>query len=72
MLCPINKFTDALNLSENRIGRGGPEEGALVFIVVRHIALDLVHQFADVAKRAAANRLLGDEPEPALDLVEPA
>ena len=29
-------------------------------------------QFADVAKRTAANRLVGDQPKPALDLVEPA
>ena len=71
VLCPINKFTDALNLAENRIGSGGPDKGALVFIVVGDILLDLFHQLSDVAKRAAANRLLGNQSEPALDLVEP-
>ena len=43
-----------------------------MFIVVGDILLDFVDQLADVAKRAAANRLLRYEPEPAFDLVEPA
>jgi hypothetical protein len=36
-----------------------------------HVGVDLPHQFPDVAERAAANRLLSDQAEPALDLVEP-
>ena len=36
------------------------------------ILVDLSHQFAHAAKRAAPDRVLGDEPEPALHLVEPA
>ena len=39
---------------------------------MRNVLVDLSHQFAHAAKRAAPDRLLGDEPEPALDLVEPA
>ena len=40
-------------------------------IVIRHIGVDLLDQLADAAKRAAPNCLLSDQPEPALDLVEP-
>src|SRR5438045_1692788 len=72
VLCPINKFTDTLDFGDNRIGGGGPDERSPMFIVVGDILLDFVDQLADVAKRAAANRLLGYEPEPAFDLVEPA
>src|SRR5436309_2193714 len=70
--CPINKFTDTFDFGDNRIGGGGPDERSPMFIVVGHILLDFVDQLADVAKRAAPNRLLGYEPEPAFDLVEPA
>jgi hypothetical protein len=70
--CPINKFTDALDFRENRIGGRGPDERSFVCIVVCDILLDFVDQLTDVAQRATANRLLGDESEPAFDLVEPA
>ncbi len=72
MLCPINKFTDAFDLRENGIGGGSPEERSLVFIIMLHVLLDFGYQFTNVAEGAAANRLLGDEPEPTLHLVEPA
>ena len=36
------------------------------------IGVDLRHQLFDTAKRAAPDGLLGDEPKPALHLVEPA
>ena len=39
---------------------------------MRHVVVDFVHQFAHAAERAAPDRLLGDEREPALDLIEPA
>src|SRR5271156_6873044 len=70
--CPINKFTDALEFIEYRVGGGSPNEGPLVGVVMSHVGVDLPHQFPDVAERAAADRLLGDKREPALDLVEPA
>jgi len=72
VLCPINKFTDALEFVENRVGGGSPDEGPLVGVVMSHVGVDLPHQFPNVAERAAAKRLLGDKREPALDLVEPA
>ena len=72
MLCPINKFTDALKFSEYRIGSSSPDERSLVGVVMSDVGFDLAHQFADVAERTATNRLPGDKREPALDLVEPA
>ena len=47
-------------------------KGRLRSIVVRHVLVDLVHQFAHAAERAAPDCVLGDQREPALDLVEPA
>ena len=40
-------------------------------IVIDDIGVDLLHQLFDRAERAAPNGLLSDEPEPALDLIEP-
>ena len=51
---------------------GGPGEGATAGIMVSHILVDPVHQFAHAAERPTADCLLGDKREPALDLVEPA
>ena len=72
VLCPINKFTDALEFSEYRVGSSSPDERAFVGVVMSDVGVDLPHQFPDVAERAAANRLLSDQREPALDLIEPA
>jgi len=71
VLCPINKFTKALQLFEDRVGGDGPDERTFVSIVVSHVLVDAVHQFAHAAERPAPDRLLGNEREPALDLVEP-
>ena len=72
VLCPINKFTKTLELFEDRVGGSGPDEGATAGIMVSHILVDPVHQFAHAAERPTADCLLGDKREPALDLVEPA
>ena len=39
--------------------------------MVRDILIDLMHQFAHAMERAAPDRLVSDEREAALDLVEP-
>src|SRR5271156_5359197 len=70
--CPINKFTKPLEFVEDRIGARGAHKGPLVGIVVSYVVVDLVHQFTHAAEGAAPDRLLSDEREPALDLVEPA
>src|SRR6516162_11531331 len=44
----------------------------MIQVIVNHIVVDLLHQFFDVAEGAAPDLVLRDEPEPALDLVEPA
>nr|SPD49175.1 protein of unknown function [Cupriavidus taiwanensis] len=41
-------------------------------VVVLDVALDLQDQLAHAVKRPAADRLLRDQPEPALELIEPA
>src|ERR1700682_2988341 len=70
--CSINKFTKTLEFVEDRIGARGPHKRPLVGIVVSYVVVDLVHQFTHAAEGAAPDRLLSDEREPALDLVEPA
>ena len=42
-----------------------------MLIVVLHEVIDLVDELLDVGERSAADGLLGDEPEPPLDLVDP-
>src|SRR5215472_4983199 len=71
VLCPINYFTEAFQLRENRISGGRPHKGTPVEIVIDDIGVDLLHQLFDTAEGAAPNGLLSDEPEPALDLIEP-
>jgi hypothetical protein len=43
VLCPNNKFTKMLELFEDRVGGGGPNEGATAGIVVSHVLVDAVH-----------------------------
>jgi hypothetical protein len=62
MSCPINKSTKTLKLVEDRVSGGGPGKGALVEVMVRNVLVDLSHQFAHAAKRAAPERVLGDDP----------
>ena len=40
-------------------------------IVTGDVGVDFLHQLTDAAERPAPNGLLGDEAEPALDLIEP-
>ena len=70
--CPTNNFTKALKFIEDRISSGSPGKGSFVEVVLRDVLVDLLHQFAHAAKRAAPDGLLSDQSAPALDLVEPA
>ncbi len=72
MFCPRNNFTYALDFGKDRIGSSSPDEWAFVNVVVLDVALDLQDQLAHAVKRSAADCLLRDQPEPALDLIEPA
>jgi hypothetical protein len=69
---PINEFTKAMELFEDRVGGGSPDEGSFAGVVVSDILVDLVHQFAHALERTAPDGLLRDQCEPAFDLVEPA
>src|SRR6185437_9952019 len=57
---------------EDRVGGSGPRERTTMQIIVSNIVVDLLNQLFDAVEGAAPDFLLGDEPEPALDLVEPA
>ena len=52
-------------------GGSGPPERAMMEVVIGDIGIDFLYQFSDAAQGAALNCLLSDEPQPALDLIEP-
>ena len=60
-----------MNFPKDGFSGGGPHEGSGLSIVVLDEAFDLFDQFFDAGERSAADRLLGDDAEPALDLIEP-
>jgi arabinofuranosyltransferase len=69
--CPSDRFTKSLQLFEDRVGGCGPGKGVAPPVVVLHEGLDLLDEISDAAKRPTANRSLGDQVEPDLDLIEP-
>ena len=71
VLRPVNNFAEPLDLLEDRLCGCGPEEGPGVSVVVLYEMLDAADEFAHALEGTAADGLLGDEPEPALDLVQP-
>lgn len=60
-----------MNFSEDRLCGGRPAEWTGVTIVSGDVGLDAFDELAYPAERSAPNRLLRDESEPPLDLVEP-
>jgi len=60
-----------MQLLEDRVGSGGPLEGPAVCVVCRDEVVDSLHELFDAGERAAADGLVGDQREEALDLVEP-
>ena len=60
-----------MQLLENRIGSGGPSEGLAPGVVGSHELIDALHELLNAGERAAADRLVGDQREEALDLIEP-
>lgn len=71
MLCPVNNFTELFEFGEDRLCGGGPHEGLGMLVVLIDELADLALQIGDGVERPAADRLVGDQREPALDLVEP-
>jgi len=60
-----------MQLLEDRICRGSPFERLEVGVVCRDEVIDALNQLLDTGERAAADGLVGDQREEALDLVEP-
>src|ERR687888_659149 len=71
VLCPVNNGTKSLELAKDRIGGGGPQEGASLTIIVLHELVDLGDELRHAGERAATDGALGDERKPALNLIEP-
>ena len=67
---PVNTFTSR-STSEDRIGRGGPDEWLRVGVGALNVLIDVLNQLLDAAKRSATNGLLRDPMEPNLHLVQP-
>src|SRR5215470_16152045 len=68
---PGNTFTKSLDLSEDRLCRGGPEERLCSAVRILNVVIDFFDQLLHAAKGPAANGLLRDAVEPDLHLIEP-
>jgi hypothetical protein len=63
--------TKSLEFGDDRIGGSGPHEQLAVLVVVGDEAIDFRGQILDRSERPATDRLVGDDREESLDLVEP-
>ena len=68
---PGNKFAKPFDLGEDGLCGRDPDEGGCPAVVVFDEGVDAVGELLDAGEGAAADGLLGDDAEPALDLVEP-
>jgi TonB dependent receptor len=69
--CPAVNFAKSFEFGQDGIGRIGPHEGLGVLIVMFDELMDFAFQIRHRVEGAAADRALRDQPEPALDLIEP-
>ena len=69
--CRRDSLTKSLDFGEDGIGRRRPDEGAGLGVPFGGVPFDPLDQLRYVPKRAAPNRLAGDDTEPDLHLVEP-
>ena len=60
-----------MQLFKDRIGGGSSCEGLAVCVVRGDEVVDALHKLLDAGKRAPPNRLVGDQREEALNLVQP-
>ncbi|MNR20089.1 hypothetical protein D3C85_1369150 [compost metagenome] len=60
-----------MQLFEDRVGCGGPGEGLAGLVVGGDEVVDLADQILDRRERTSANRLVRDQAEETLDLIEP-
>lgn len=68
---PRNNFRYFGDFADDGIGGRDPGKWGGGLIVMVGEIFDLGGQFADVSERASPKSALGDEPEPALHLIEP-
>src|SRR5271165_683534 len=66
-----NSFPTAANLVEDHIGGGLPYEGFGPVVPGGEPLVDGMLQFRDAAESASPNHPVGDQAEPAFDLIEP-
>ena len=71
MSCSADSCAKSLKLCKDGVGGSGPGEGLAILVVVSDEFIDARDQLLDRTERSAANRLVSDEPEEALDLVQP-
>ena len=71
MSCPVNNFAEPFEFGEDGVGGRGPFERFGMLVVGVDEQVDLALQVVHRAEGAAADRLVGDQSEPALELVEP-
>jgi hypothetical protein len=71
VFCPGNSLTDLLDLVEDGVCGGGPDEGAGFGLVAVAERLDPGDQIGNGGERAPSNGFLRDDVEPDFDLVEP-
>ena len=60
----------SFELGDDRIGGDGPHERPAVLVVVSDEVIDFRGQVIDRSERASADRLVGDDREESLNLVE--
>ena len=66
-----NILTYFFDLGQDGIGCGGPDEGLGLSVVMTGEVIDFRGQVHDAPERASSDRLLGDDVEPDLHLVQP-
>lgn len=71
MSCPIDNLTNASDLSQDFVCGSGPDERTSGAVVVADEGFDAVDQLLGACERTAASFTLSEEPEPALNLIEP-
>ena len=67
----FNGFPTAADLVENDVGGGLPYEGLGLVVPGGEPLVDGLLQFRNAAEGAAPNHAVGDQAEPAFDLIEP-
>lgn len=71
VLCPADNFAESLEFGKDGVGGRGPHKGFRVLVVVFDKVIDLALEVGHRVEGAAADRPLGNQAEPAFDLVKP-